>query len=98
MYARRLFGPIRHREHAHGFAGAEATVKQVPHLRALLFCEGPSDGPRAEGKNTLLGAARFLVTAGAAERSVETIFVEGLFQSLGFQDIGMDGGGRGRSG
>jgi len=43
----------------------------------------------AEGKNALLGAGFFLVAAGPAKGGIEAIFVEGLFQAVGFHDLGM---------
>ena len=43
----------------------------------------------AERKNALLGAGFFLVAAGPAEGCIKTIFIEGLFQAIGFHDLGM---------
>src|SRR3546814_18902508 len=42
-------------------------------------------------EDSFFGARFFFVAPGAAERGVELVFVQRLFQAFGFHDVGMDG-------
>ena len=44
---------------------------------------------RAEREYSLLGAAFFLVAPRAAERGIETVFIERLLQCFGLHHVGM---------
>lgn len=45
----------------------------------------------AERVHALFGAGLLFIATGAAERCVETMLVEGLFQAFGFHDVGVLG-------
>ena len=80
--------PIRQRKDAHRFARLDPRVEQPPELGALV-ARVPGMRRRAVRKNPLLGAALFLVAAGAAKGGVETVFVERLAQGLGLHNLRM---------
>ncbi|MCY1431938.1 hypothetical protein D9M71_479170 [compost metagenome] len=62
----------------------------MPELRALLLGV-PAVLLGAQRKHPLLGPRLFLVAPGAAERGIETVVVQGLFQALGLPHIGVQG-------
>ncbi len=43
--------------------------------------------PRSERKDPFFGPALLLVSPGAAESGIETIFIESLFERLGFHHM-----------
>ena len=64
--------PVGQREHANGFAGADAAIVDVPKL-GPLFLRIPDVIGGAEREDALLGAAALFVAAGAAEGGIETV-------------------------
>ena len=82
-------GPVGQRENPHRFAGLDAGVEDAPQLGPLV-ARVPAVAGRAVREDALLGAAFFLVAAGAAEGGIEAPFVHGLAQAFGLHDLGMD--------
>ena len=66
-----------------------AGVVKAPEFRPLAFWI-PAVLGRAERENAFLGARFFFITARATEGGVEIVFVERLFESLCFPDVGVD--------
>src|SRR3546814_6675022 len=63
-------------------------VVELPQLRPLVL-RVPAMVGRAKGEDALLGAALLLVAPSAAERRVETIFVERLLQPFRLPHVGV---------
>ena len=70
-------GPVREREDADALALVDLAVVEVPQLGPLVL-RVPLVELVAEGVDALLGARLLLVAAGAAERGVEAVLVQGL--------------------
>src|SRR5207237_89588 len=80
-------GPVRDRENADAFALVLAGIVEVPQLRPLVL-RVPAMIGRPKGKDALLRAALFLVAPRTAERGVETVQVQCLFQPLRLPHVG----------
>ena len=80
------FGPIGERKNADRFARRNAAIVEVPQFRPLVF-RIPDVVGGAEGEHAFLGAASFLVAAGAAERGIEPVLRQRLLQRFGLHDV-----------
>ncbi|RMV96151.1 hypothetical protein ALP01_05381 [Pseudomonas caricapapayae] len=88
-------GPVGKREHTDRLAFVDVAVIDVPQLGALVF-RVPAMLAVAERVDTLLGPGLFFVASGTTEGSIETMFVERLFQALGLHDVGVFGAAVGK--
>ncbi len=79
-------GPVGEREHAHVLAGLHEAVVDVPELGALGL-RIPLAEVVPEGEDALLGPGALLVAAGAAERRLESVLLDGVEERHGLEPV-----------
>ena len=82
-------GPVRQRKDTDAFAFVDFAVVEVPQFGALVLGI-PGVVLVAEGVDAFFGTRLFFVATGTTERCVKFVFVERLFQRVGFHNVGVD--------
>src|SRR5690606_21943579 len=82
-------GPVRKRKDADALPLVDATVVQVPKLRALVL-RIPLPVAITKGINALLGPAPLFVTPRATECCIESVLAQGLQEPLSLHHVRVD--------